>query len=171
MNPVELPDWLVRLRREEVTDRVRADPRSGGSTLFGMDHSAAFEAICGGQADFDTPRGNCSADDLALLYAHLNQRGHLEELVEAFSQLLSGSKPVDPIVVDIGCGPFTGGLALIATLSGDPCFDYIGVDRAASGLILFHDADSCSFWCPFFHASTRSSGSLLQRNGRASAAL
>ena len=42
---------------------------------------------------------------------------------------------------------------------------------AASGLILFHDADSCSFWWPFFHASTRSSGSLLQRNGRASSAL
>ncbi len=27
----------------------------------------------------------------------------------------------------------------------------------ASGLIPFHDADSCNFWCPFFRAFTRSS--------------
>ena len=26
-----------------------------------------------------------------------------------------------------------------------------------SGLIPFHDADSCNFWCPFFRAFTRSS--------------
>ena len=58
--------------------------------------------------------------------------GHLEELVAAFSQLLAGSKPPNPIVVDIGCGPFTGGLALAATLGQDPCFDYIGIDHAAS---------------------------------------
>ena len=69
---------------------------------------------------------------MALLYAYLNQKGHLEELVAAFGQLLARSKPRNPIVVDIGCGPFTGGLAVAATLGQDPCFDYIGVDRADS---------------------------------------
>ena len=69
---------------------------------------------------------------LALLYAYLNQKGHLEELVAAFGQLLAGAKPENPIVLDIGCGPFTGGLALAATLGADRCFDYIGVDRADS---------------------------------------
>ena len=97
-----------------------------------MDIGGAVESIGGGQADFDSPSGDLSPDDLALLYAYLNQKGHLEELLAAFGQLLAGSKPPNPIVVDIGCGPFTGGLALAATLGQDPCFDYIGVDRADS---------------------------------------
>ena len=132
MDAVELPDWLDSLRRVEVTDRVRDDPRSRGDTLFGMDMDRAFEAIGGGQADFDAPCGDLSPDDLALLYAYLNQKGHLEELVAAFGQLLAGPKPENPIVVDIGCGPFTGGLALAAMLGDEPSFDYIGVDRADS---------------------------------------
>ena len=132
MDAVELPDWLEELRRVHVTDRVLNDPRSRDRTLFGMNMAQAFEAIGGGQADFDAPCGDLSTDDLALLYAYLNQKGHLEELVAAFSQLLAGSKPPNPIVVDIGCGPFTGGLALAATLGQDPCFDYIGIDHAAS---------------------------------------
>ena len=132
MDAVELPDWLDSLRRVEVTDRVRNDPRSRGGTLFGMDTGGAFEAVGGGQADFDVPCGDLSPDDLALLYAYLNQKGHLEELVAAFGQLLTGRKPPNPIVVDVGCGPFTGGLALAATLGEDPRFDYIGVDRADS---------------------------------------
>ena len=97
-----------------------------------MDVDRAFEAIGGGQADFDDSFGDLSPDDLVLLYAHLNQKGHLEELCAAFGQLLAGTKPENPIVLDIGCGPFTGGLALAATLGADQCFDYIGVDRADS---------------------------------------
>ena len=129
---VTLPDWLDELRRLEVTDRVRDDPRSTGGTLLGMDMETAFAAISGGQADFDAAVGDLSSDDLALLYAYLNQKGHLEELVEAFGQLLDGTRPDNPIVVDVGCGPFTGGLALADALGDDPCFDYIGVDQAAS---------------------------------------
>ena len=132
MDAVELPEWLETLRRVEVTDRVRNDPRSRGNTFFGLDMGQAFEAIGGGQADFDAPCGNLSPDDLALLYAYLNQKGHLEELVSAFGQLLAGAGPANPIVVDIGCGPFTGGLALAATLGQDPRFDYIGIDCADS---------------------------------------
>ena len=74
MDAVELPDWLGSLRRVEVTDRVRNDPRSRGGTLFGMDMSGGFEAVGGGQADFDAPWGDLSPDDLALLYAYLNQK-------------------------------------------------------------------------------------------------
>ena len=96
----------------------------------------AVEVIGRGQADFDAPRGDLSPDDLTLLYAYLNQKGHLEELVVAFGQLLAGAKPTNPIVVDLGCGPFTGGLALAATLGDDPSFDYIGIDRADSMLRL-----------------------------------
>lgn len=129
-----LPNWLNRLRAVEIVDRIRNDPRSTGGTLFGMDMEEAFSAIGGGQANFDDPRGDLSPGDLALLYAYLNQKGHLEELTTAFSQLFASSaeKPHNPIVVDLDCGPFTGGLALAATFGHNPCFDYIGIDRADS---------------------------------------
>ena len=128
----ELPDWLDSLRKVEVTDRVRHDPRSRDETLFGIAFTEAREVIGGGQADFDAPYGDLSPDDVALLYAYVNQKGHLEELVTAFGQLLAGSNPVNPIVVDIGCGPCTGGLALAATFGENPRFDYIGIDQADS---------------------------------------
>lgn len=130
---VELPLWLEELRRTEVSNLVRSDPRSSGNTTFGLNREQALDAISWGQADFDAPHGHLTADDLALLYAYWNQKGHLEELVEAFRQCfaVSNTKPNNPIVVDVGCGPFTGGLAL-ATSLGEAPFDYIGVDRADS---------------------------------------
>lgn len=130
----DLPNWLAQLRRVEIVERVRNDPRSIGDMLFGMDTNQAFAAIRGGQADFDAPLRGLSPDDRALLYAYLNQKGHLEELVTAFDQMFAKStkRPQSPIVVDLGCGPFTGGLALAATFGHDPCFDYIGIDCADS---------------------------------------
>ena len=132
LDAVQLPGWLDALRRNEIIGPVRNDPRSHAGTRFGMTADEAVEAIGRGQADFDAPLGALSPDDLALLYAFMNQRGHVEELVTAFGQLLAGARPENPIVVDIGCGPFTGGLALAATFGDKPCFDYIGVDRAES---------------------------------------
>ena len=37
-----------------------------------------------------------------------------------------------PVVVDLGCGPFTGGLAFASALGAARGFDYIGVDRSAA---------------------------------------
>lgn len=124
--------WLRELRKTEVTDRVANDPRSQPDTLLGVPFNDAQEFIEGGQADFDAPIGPLSPDDRVLLYAYSNQLGHLEELIAAFSQHFENSAPPNPIVVDIGCGPFTGGLALAATLEKNTRFDYIGIDRAKS---------------------------------------
>ena len=44
--------------------------------------------------------------------------------------LFAGDQPKNPIVVDLGCGPFTGGLAIAGALQGDTRFDYIGVDQS-----------------------------------------
>ena len=129
--PVDLPQWLHRLRRTEVVDRIRKDPRSRGQSALGLDAPAAMQVIDGGQARFDKPFGRFSADDRVLLYAHFNQKGHLEELAEAFRQLFANTAPDDPIVVDLGAGPCTGGLALAATLE-PPVFDYIGVDSSSA---------------------------------------
>lgn len=129
-----LPEWLQKLRRSEIVDRVKNDPRSVGGTALGIDSEEATRDAAGwGQADFDEPWRDLSPEDRVLLYANFFQLGHLEELLEAFGQLFGASdRPNDPIVVDIGCGPFTGGLAIASQFPCDARMDYIGVDRASA---------------------------------------
>lgn len=129
---IELPDWLSRLRRSEITERVKNDPRSVAGRMLGVHvDTAVREVVGGGQADFDAPWEALSADDRVLLYAYYNQLGHLEELTEAFRRIFANGHPeAEPIVVDLGCGPFTGGLAITGVLGSESGFDYIGVDRS-----------------------------------------
>ena len=131
---VSLPEWLHCLRKTEIVDRVRNDLRSTNDKILGVSfNEARDEVIGGGQADFDIPWKHLSGDDRALLYAYCNQLGHLEELVAAFQMHFNGAIPDSkPIVVDLGCGPFTGGLAFASTFGDEPRFDYIGIDRSQS---------------------------------------
>ena len=64
-----------------------------------------------------------------MLYAYFNQKLHLEELTEVFRMIFANTAPENPIVVDLGCGPATGGLALAGVLPS-PVFDYIGMDSS-----------------------------------------
>ncbi len=107
---------------------MRNDPRSTGELILGIPFHDAQTAIGGGQAEFDEPWDNLTPEDRVLLYAYCNQLGHLEELDEAFGMLFAEECPDNPIVVDLGCGPFTGGLAIAGRLQS--AFDYIGVDRS-----------------------------------------
>ncbi|HZZ80805.1 MAG TPA: hypothetical protein VFE62_20045 [Gemmataceae bacterium] len=110
---------------------AQSDPRTG-STPLGVSKDDIFQVLGGGQADFESPLGGLSPDDLALLYAYWNQLGHVKELVEAFDQHLSGCNIEKPIVIDLGCGPFTGGLAIASALEPPNGFTYIGMDRASA---------------------------------------
>lgn len=127
-----IPNWLDRLRRQEIIDVVYNHPTTRDNLVLNLPKDEIFnQVIGGGQADFDTPYLHLSGAERALLYAFFNQPGHLEELIEAFSQLFRNGPPQDPlIVVDAGCGPFTGGLALSAVINTP--FSYIGVDRSVS---------------------------------------
>ena len=128
---VALPQWLEELRRSHVVEPARSDPRSSVGKILGVDPETATTVLAGGgQADFDTSRAGYTPEDRVLLYAYYLQKGHLEELTSAFGQLFGDSSIDDPIVVDLGCGPFTGGLALAGILPHGSRFDYIGVDRA-----------------------------------------
>ena len=130
--PIELPPWLERLRRSEIVERVNNDPRTAGGTVLGVDRDVAQQMGAGwGQAEFDEPWNNLTPDDRVLLYAYFFQPGHLEELTEAFRMLFPGTPPrEEPVVVDLGCGPFTGGLAVAGVLGPERRFDYIGMDRS-----------------------------------------
>ena len=126
---IELPEWIHELRRLNVVDRVKKDLRSTNNTYLGLDYASAINAIAWGQATFDQPIGDCSAEDRVLLYAYINQLGHLEELTAAFRMLFPSGPPEKTIVIDLGCGPFTGGLAFAGVLGANARFDYIGMDN------------------------------------------
>lgn len=127
-----IPNWLDRLRRQAIVEVVKNHPTTHDDLFLNLSREENFyQVIGGGQADFDKPYLHLSGAERALLYAYFNQLGHLEELIEAFSQLFRRGIPQDPlIVVDAGCGPFTGGLALSSVI--DMPFSYIGVDRSVS---------------------------------------
>lgn len=127
-----IPIWLARLRRQEIIDVVKNHPNTHNGLVLNLSRQEIVDkAICSGQADFDAPYLHLNGAERALLYAYFNQLGHLEELIEAFTQLFRNVCPPDPlIVVDAGCGPFTGGLALSAVINTP--FSYIGVDRSVS---------------------------------------
>ncbi len=129
---VTLPPWLESLRSREILEKVRSDPRSTAGKFLGVSRSIALDTVIGrGQADFDSSWEHLTPNDRVLLYAYFNQRGHLEELVEAFRQLFpDGSPPNNPIIVDLGCGPCTGGLAFAGMCKEIRQFDYIGVDQS-----------------------------------------
>ena len=129
---VTLPPWLESLRSTEIIEKVRSDPRSTSGKILGVSRSIALNTVIGrGQADFNSPWEHLTPYDRVLLYAYFNQKGHLEELVEAFRQLFpDGSPPDNPVVVDLGCGPCTGGLAFAGMCKEITQFAYIGVDRS-----------------------------------------
>lgn len=132
--PIVLNEWINALRRSEVIERVQNDPRSTPEKPLGVTPSVVHnEVVCGGQAEFDEPWNNLSPDDRVLLYAHFLMPGHLEELTEAFRMIFKNPPPEkDFIVVDVGCGPFTGGLAIADVLGSECRLDYIGVDRSCA---------------------------------------
>lgn len=127
-----LPQWLEMLRYREIVERVTNDHRSVGETVFGIDlDTAQREVLEYGRADFDKPWRNLTPDDRVLVYSYLNQRGHLEELVEAFRQhYVENDPPDETVLIDLGCGPCTGGLAFASVFSDNPRFEYIGVDQS-----------------------------------------
>lgn len=131
---MSLPPWIADLRRTEVIERVHADGRTSPDRPLGIEKTRIqSDAICGGQADFDAPWESLSGDDRALLYCYYNQRGHLEELTGAFQMLFGrGTTMDDPLVLDLGAGPCTAGLALAGVFGNAARFTYIGVERAAS---------------------------------------
>lgn len=126
--------WLEQFRRDEIVSPLQQDDRTIDNYIFGNSSDWNFwNGIGGGQADFDKKVDNLEPRDRAMLYAYFNQKAHVDELIHAFN-LLSGS-PADmaeTTILDIGCGPFTAGLALANIVGPQESFRYYGIDRAKS---------------------------------------
>ena len=131
-----LPQWYHDLRQRLVVVPVMTDKRETGQPNMRWGHAVDWifnVAIGGGQADFDEKVADLEPKDRALLYAFFNQGAHVEELVVAFNKLLGKSLAMNGgAVIDVGCGPFTAGLALGSVVGAAAPFDYYGVDRAVS---------------------------------------
>lgn len=127
-----MPDWVDELRRQEVVDRIKNDPRTRkrpGTCLGWPAEKIQKEALEWGQADFDKPLYGLTGADRAMLYAYFNQPRHLRELRATLGELFGSADRVGmPTVLDLGCGPFTAGLALAAVVGPDRAFRYFGVD-------------------------------------------
>lgn len=129
-------DWMRELRRTHIVQPIQSDTRTRPpGTLFGWSVDEAYRiGIENGQADFDISVRDLYPRDRALLYAYLNQGRHLDELTHALSVMTDGNllSLRKATVFDIGCGPFTGGLAVGMVLDGLYPFHYVGIDRAQS---------------------------------------
>lgn len=129
------PLWLLNVLDANIETKIQGDPRTlaNPGTFLGWPKQDIFHGVLGfGQADFDAPIGHLTGDDRALLYARYNQPRHLDELNSAFSSLLAAPPPSRPTVIDLGCGPFTAGLAFASAIGPENPFRYYGVDTSKS---------------------------------------
>jgi SAM-dependent methyltransferase len=133
--------WLEQLRGRMFVDPIVADPRSAQGARLGRTSDWIFRnAIGGGQADFDQPIEDLSPRDRAMLYALFNQKAHVDELIHAFTKFLPEPQSFrGATVIDIGCGPFTAGLAIANVVGGGVAYRYFGIDRASSMRLLAND--------------------------------
>lgn len=122
--------WLEQFRRDEIVAPLQQDQRTKDGNIFGHTSSWNFhQGICGGQANFDEEIDNLKPVDRAMLYAYFNQKAHVDELIHAFNQLVGGPGDMaGSTVLDIGCGPFTAGLAIANIVGPDQPFIYHGID-------------------------------------------
>ena len=78
--------WIDNLRRSEVVERVRNDPRSLNGTFLGVTRNLVVDGVIGGgQAEFDEPWNDLSGDDRALLYATSTSSGTWKSLPKRFA--------------------------------------------------------------------------------------
>ncbi|WP_406826412.1 hypothetical protein [Pedobacter sp. KACC 23697] len=102
------------------------------------------EVLRRGRTDFRKSYGEITTDDKVLLYCFFNMKKHFYTSYAVFELILPSLKTFfnntdyKPIMIDLGCGPMTSGLALadlIKTTTGNALsFTYIGVDIAPAML-------------------------------------
>ncbi len=112
---------------------IQNDPRSSNGTSLGRQPDWIFNhAIGGGQANFDQWIEDLSPRNRVMLYALFNQKAHVDELIHAFNKFLPDPNSFKgATVIDIGCGPFTAGLALANVIGNAVKFRYFGIDRSS----------------------------------------
>lgn len=130
--------WLEDLRRQAIVRPIQTDYRTKPDKPLGRNVPWLFKhAIGGGQANFDLQIEDLTPLNRVMLYAYLNQKAHVDELIHAFEKLLPDLERFqNATVIDIGCGPFTAGLSLANVVGDRVAYRYFGID---------HSLTMCSF--------------------------
>lgn len=149
--------WLEQLRTALIVRPVLDDARTRPNMPLGRTLDWSFNnAIGGGQADFDQPIENLTPLDRVRLYAYLNQKAHIDELIHAFTKLIPDSEKFkNATVIDIGCGPFTAGLALANVLGNSIVYRYFGIDHSSTMCEFGKELATSTFARGEFHPLTQ----------------
>ncbi len=137
-------EWSAKMERlfnKLVAAPVLRNPRTDltADVILGYPfETIRKKALQEGLADFtnefdDGEHGKLTPAELSLLFCFVNLKGHFFASTAAFQQNLSNLRKLFDerlLVIDVGCGPGTAGLAF-ADCYPSQMFDYIGVDRAA----------------------------------------
>lgn len=130
------------LYRAEVTRKVHRDKRTDWEEGKNISLGFPFNVICDdvlekGRANFTTPHeddeyGTLTAADKVLLYCHVFMKRHFFEALATFRAYKSSLKELfdsgrQTVMIDLGCGPGTAGLALCDCFEC-PRVKYVGMD-------------------------------------------
>ncbi len=131
---ITVSPWYEYVRNTCIVYPLNNDPREtcqSGMRLGKPSRWIFDHAIGGGQANFDEPIEDLSPRDRVMLYALFNQKGHVPELIHAFQKLVDRPQRLNnATMLDIGCGPFTAGLALANVAGNEVALRYFGVDTS-----------------------------------------
>jgi SAM-dependent methyltransferase len=131
---IKVTPWYQLVRRECIINPLDGDPRETGQRNMRLGKPSDFifeQVIGGGQANFDEPIEELTPRDRVMLYALFNQKGHVPELIHAFQKLVDRPQWLNnSTMLDVGCGPFTAGLALAQVAGNEIAFRYFGVDTS-----------------------------------------
>jgi len=98
------------------------------------------QVLKNGRTDFREPYDEISPEEKVILYCFFNMKKHFFTSYAVFERILPSLQAVfnqegyEPIMIDLGCGPMTSGIAiadLMMATTGIPLtFTYVGVDIA-----------------------------------------
>jgi SAM-dependent methyltransferase len=138
----EFEPKIADLFREVIDRPVMSDPRSDDNEDLKLGFPFKVirdEVLEKGLGDFRSGRshpefGSLTAEERALLYAFVNMKVHYFQCLAALDQGRPHLEDVVQeksrgLVIDIGCGPGTAGLAIAARYPSST-WDYIGIDHA-----------------------------------------
>lgn len=141
------PSPIIQQTFQSINEIYYAHPQinhSGGS-WWGYDNNTILgEVLKRGRTDFRKGYGAITPDDKVLLYCFFNMKKHFYTTYAVFELVLPSlmqffeNSDYKPILIDLGCGPMTSGLALADLINSAVgtrlSLTYIGVDHAPAML-------------------------------------
>lgn len=158
----ELSENLYEELKVKVSRSVMRERNSSNDGFFGLSKDEILNgALDRGKTDFRVSYKNLTPDLKVLLYCFFNMKKHFSSSYFIFDKMTNlldyfSDSTFKPLMIDLGCGPLTSGLALgdyyYSATGNQLPFNYIGIDIAPEmlskanefkNMFCFHEA--CKF--------------------------